>query len=76
MEEGEGCVGVHAHTKFDYDIALYYMLTLPSHCIYTMFSVGGGENKAFILSNYTLPPPFTINNPTSLLYVSLFIVHV
>ena len=35
-----------------------------------------GEDKALIISNYTLPPPFTVNNSTTSLCVPLFLVHV
>ena len=35
-EGREGYVGVHAHTRFSYDLALSSTLAFPSHFIFTM----------------------------------------
>ena len=37
---------------------------------------GGGVDKPFILSKFTIPPPFPINHSTSSLCVSLFLLYV
>ena len=39
------------------------------------FQLGKGEDKSFILSNYTLPTTLPINNSTSPLYVLIFLVY-
>ena len=67
---------VHAHTRFASDPALSSPLIPPSKCISVIFSVGGGEDKALIISKFALSNHLPINNATYTIYVSLFSVYV